>query len=149
PIRFTLGWATLSCAFPNVFILLSWWSFGNFLMVGKRLSELIYMGGERAGRYRFSMKYYTKKSLKIAILVSGFLFLFFFLMFCVQEKLHMTALSSVFAIPFMVNFYKKASKESVEEPENTLVKGSIFLSLIIFSLVLLVGVLLDRVIRPL
>ena len=149
PIRFTLGWATLSSAFPNVFILLSWWSFGNFLMVGKRLSELIYMGGERAGRYRFSMKYYTKKSLKIAILISGFLFLFFFLMFCVQEKLPMTALSSVFAIPFMVNFYKKASKESVEEPENTLVKGSIFLSLIIFSLVLLVGVLLDRVIKPL
>lgn len=147
PIRFTLGWAALTSTFPDVFLLLSWWSFGNFLMVGKRLSELIYLGSETAGRYRRSMKFYSKESLSAFILVSGVLFLAFFLLFTYFDRLPATAVASLISIIFMVNFYRKASRESVEEPENTLVKGSLFLSLLIFSVLLVLGIYVDRVIR--
>lgn len=146
PIRFTLGWTALTSTFPNVFLLLSWWSFGNFLMVGKRLSELIYLGSETAGRYRRSMKFYTRRSLSIFILVSGVLFLAFFLLFTYFDKLPATALASLISIIFMVNFYRKASRESVEEPENALVKGSLFFSLLLFSALLILGIYIDRVI---
>jgi len=147
PIRFIIGWTALSSTFPNVFLLLSWWSFGNFLMVGKRLSELIYLGRETAGQYRRSMKFYTRKSLSIFIFVSGALFLIFFLLFAYFEKLPVTGIASLVSVIFMVNFYRKASKESVEEPENALVKGSLFFSLLIFSVLLILGIYIDRVIR--
>jgi len=147
PIRFLIGWAAISLSFPNVFILLSWWSFGNFLMVGKRLSELIYLGANRAGKYRRSMKIYTSSSLKVFILISGVLFIIFFLIFCFMEFLPITGLASLFSIPFMLNFYKRASMESVEEPENALVKGSLFLSLVIFSVLLILGIFLDNLLK--
>ncbi len=147
PIRFLVGWAAISPSFPNVFILLSWWSFGNFLMVGKRLSELIYLGANRAGKYRKSMKTYTSSSLKTFILISGILFIIFFLIFCFMESLPITGLAFLFSIPFLLNFYKKASMESVEEPENALVKGSLLFSLVIFSALLIFGIFLDNFLK--
>ena len=145
PIRFLIGWYALGSSFPDPFLLLSWWMLGNFLMVGKRYSELLYLGKERARKYRRSFNFYTEKNLKVYLFLSAFLFLTSFLIFCWRQGLKFTAISSVFSLSFMFSFYKRAERESVEEPESVLMKSSLLFSASLFFFSLIVGIFLDNI----
>lgn len=145
PIRFLIGWYAVGSSFPDPYLLLSWWMLGNFLMVGKRYSELLYLGKERAEKYRRSFKFYSVKNLKLYLFLTAFMFLASFLIFCWRQGLKFTAVSSIFSLLFMFSFYKRAEKESVEEPEGVLMKSSLFLSASLFFLSLIVGIFLDNI----
>ncbi len=142
PIRLTLGWAFLEPSFPDPFLLLSWWAFGNFLMAGKRLSEKLYLG-ESAEKYRRSLRFYSLKSLKAMMLSSALAFFLFLLVFCLRNHLNFTLAASLFSLPFMVKFYRDSSLKAMDEPEQALVKGSLLASFALFAFILLLGLLLD------
>ncbi|MFC2166100.1 UbiA family prenyltransferase, partial [Acidobacteriota bacterium] len=75
PIRFLIGWFAFSlpAIWPPLSLLLCWWAFGNFLMIAKRLSEFRFLK-DKAGRYRNSLKKYTKKSLIFGMAFSAVIF---------------------------------------------------------------------------
>ncbi|MCX6555810.1 MAG: UbiA family prenyltransferase, partial [Candidatus Aminicenantes bacterium] len=56
PIRFLIGWYVLAGAFPPLSLLLAWWAFGNFLMVGKRVAEKKFLTNAESSAYRLSLK---------------------------------------------------------------------------------------------
>lgn len=66
PIRFLIGWCVFVNTFPNIFILILIWSSACFLMTRKRLSELMEFR-EKMINYRNTFRYYSKKSLSIAM----------------------------------------------------------------------------------
>jgi 4-hydroxybenzoate polyprenyltransferase len=66
PIRFLIGWSILTDKFPGILILLLVWFSAGFLMTKKRLGELIELK-QKSVRYRKVFKYYSKKSLEIAM----------------------------------------------------------------------------------
>ncbi len=145
PIRFLIGWYAVGQGFPDLLLLAAWWMLGNFLMVGKRLSELLSLGREQAERYRPSFKSYTEKNLKLYLAITASLFSLFFLAFCWFNRLFLTSLSLLFSLAFMYLFYRKARAENVEEPEGVLVKGSIVISALLFFFSLMAGVFLDNI----
>ncbi len=144
PIRFTIGWSFLSPSFPDPYLLLSWWAFGNFLMAGKRLSEKLYLK-EAAEKYRRSLRFYTLKSLKIMMILSALFFFLFIWIFCWRQKLPFTASASLFSLPFFFKYYHSSSQEAMDEPERAIVKGSLLLSFGIFSVILILGIYADLV----
>ena len=123
PIRFLIGWYAFAALAdrPPVSLLLSWWSFGNFLMVAKRLSEFRYLK-DKAGDYRSSHKKYSRNSLLFGMIASGAICLLAFLY--LGYRFH---LSSFYVIaPFLLFFFaiiqRKTLKtdEVMEEPEKLL-----------------------------
>jgi decaprenyl-phosphate phosphoribosyltransferase len=63
PIRLALGWhAVTTEAGPPGFLLVAVWSFGAFLMTGKRLAELRLLG-DVAARYRPTFRAYSQRGL--------------------------------------------------------------------------------------
>src|SRR5262245_22314351 len=58
PIRIAIGWRTVSGSPTPALLLLMVWSFGAFLMTGKRLAELRLLGA-RATRYRPTFHAYS------------------------------------------------------------------------------------------
>ncbi|MCX6559667.1 MAG: UbiA family prenyltransferase [Candidatus Aminicenantes bacterium] len=123
PIRFLIGWYAMAphAPFPPAAVLLSWWAFGNFLMVAKRLSEFRFLK-EKAGDYRTSQKKYTRTKLLSGMILSAVVCLAAFVFFGAR-----TSLPSFFAIaPFLVVFFllifRKTLREAevMEEPEKLL-----------------------------
>jgi 4-hydroxybenzoate polyprenyltransferase len=71
PIRLAIGWAAVAPAGPPPALLLAAvWSFGAFLMTGKRLAELRLLG-DLAARYRPTFRAYTVARLFLAELAYG------------------------------------------------------------------------------
>jgi 4-hydroxybenzoate polyprenyltransferase len=64
PIRFLVGWYSISDSFfSNFLFLVGYWGLGAFLMNNKRLSEILYLANKsEAFLYRPSFKYYTRKN---------------------------------------------------------------------------------------
>ena len=58
PIRLAIGWYAVTAAPPPVFLLVTVWAFGAFLMTGKRLAELRLLG-DLAARYRPTFRAYS------------------------------------------------------------------------------------------
>jgi len=58
PIRIAIGWHAVSATPPPVLLLVTVWSFGAFLMTGKRLAELRLLG-DLAARYRPTFRAYS------------------------------------------------------------------------------------------
>lgn len=123
PIRFLIGWYAFAALAdrPPVSLLLSWWSFGNFLMVAKRLSEFRYLK-DKAGDYRLSHKKYSTGSLLFGMIASGVLCLAAFVYLGARFRI-----VSFFGIaPFLAVFFglilRKTLKtdEVMEEPEKLL-----------------------------
>jgi decaprenyl-phosphate phosphoribosyltransferase len=65
PIRLTIGWYAVSATPPSALLLVTVWSFGAFLMTGKRLAELRLLG-DLAGRYRPTFHAYSVVGLLFA-----------------------------------------------------------------------------------
>jgi hypothetical protein len=70
PIRIALGWHAVSSVPPPVLLLVTVWSFGAFLMTGKRLAELRLLG-DLAARYRSTFRAYSLVGLLVVELAYG------------------------------------------------------------------------------
>jgi decaprenyl-phosphate phosphoribosyltransferase len=65
PIRLAIGWYAVAPAFPPALLLATVWTFGAFLMTGKRLAELRLLGN-LAARYRPTFRAYSVAGLFLA-----------------------------------------------------------------------------------
>ncbi len=121
PLRFLIGWYSIATAykpFPPIGLLLAWWSFGNFLMVAKRLSELRWLK-DKASLYRRSLLHYSPPSLLIGMILSMIVFFASYIWFCLERQFNRW----LFYIPlliiyFLLFFWKTLAEKAVmEEPE--------------------------------
>lgn len=123
PIRFLIGWFAFAHldAFPPWSLLISWWSFGNFLMVSKRLSEFRFLK-DKAGDYRRSHKRYTGNYLLFGLAASAVICLAAFLYLGYTRKLQTFYLIAPFLLFFFLLILRKTLREAevMEEPEKML-----------------------------
>jgi 4-hydroxybenzoate polyprenyltransferase len=139
PIRFLIGWHIVTTIFPPVSLLLAWWAFGNFLMVGKRVAEKKFLTEEESSGYRLSLKKYKLKHLVLFMHSNAFIFIAAFCWFALESKLN----SFLFAIPFilvyLIMFMKKSLQdiEGSEEPEK-LLKNPYFAFYTLFLVVIFI-----------
>ena len=122
PIRFLIGWHILASSIPPLSLLISWWAFGNFLMVGKRVAEKKFLTEEESSGYRLSLKKYSLKGLKVFMASNAVIFLATFCLFAVESKLNTFLFSTPFILIYLVMFMKKSVQDikGAEEPERLL-----------------------------
>lgn len=122
PIRFLIGWHIMTMAFPPVSLLLSWWAFGNFLMVGKRVAEKKFLTEEESSGYRMSLKKYSLTGLKVFMGVNAFIFMVTFCLFALESQLKSFLYSTPFILVYLIMFMRKSVQdiEGAEEPEKLL-----------------------------
>jgi 4-hydroxybenzoate polyprenyltransferase len=151
PIRFLIGWfAALPAAAapvrPPLSLLLSWWAFGNFLMVAKRYSEFRFLK-DKAGAYRQSHKAYSQASLGLGLLLSAAAFAATFVYFALRFKLQ----SFLFVLPFILLFFGLLygrmirGRDLMEEPEYLLKSAPVALSTLLLVLLFVLAFVLDEV----
>jgi len=120
PIRFLIGWYACAPAglFPPLSLLCSWWAFGNFLMVAKRLSEFRLLK-EKAQDYRISHKVYSTGSLLAGMTASAAAFFLTYFYFAVRHNLRPFLYLSPFLLIFFILLFRNTLKEKevMEEPE--------------------------------
>jgi decaprenyl-phosphate phosphoribosyltransferase len=139
PIRFLIGWYVLAAQFPPLSLLLAWWAFGNFLMVGKRVAEKKFLTAEESSAYRMSLSRYSITGLVIFMNANALLFLALFIIFSLQLSLK----TFLFALPFIVFYliffiYKSIQdRDAAEEPEK-LLKNPYFAVYTFFLLVIFI-----------
>jgi 4-hydroxybenzoate polyprenyltransferase len=122
PIRFLIGWHIMTTTFPPVSLLVSWWAFGNFLMVGKRVAEKKFLTEEESAGYRLSLKRYSLQGLKIFMVINAVIFMATFCLFAVESQLKSFLFSAPFILVYLIMFMKKSLQdiEGAEEPEKLL-----------------------------
>jgi decaprenyl-phosphate phosphoribosyltransferase len=141
PIRFFIGWFAFAPAslFPPISLLVSWWAFGNLLMVAKRLTEFHFLK-DKAGIYRSSHKAYSRTSLLTGMAVSAFIFLAAYVWFAVVFRLQTFFYHSLALVFLIAVIFRKTlrEEEAMEEPEKLLgtKTGAVLmvLLLVLFSL---------------
>jgi decaprenyl-phosphate phosphoribosyltransferase len=123
PIRFLIGWYTFAPRnfFPPLSLLVAWWSFGNFLMTAKRLSEFRLLG-EKAADYRLSHRRYSRNLLLFGMAASAAVFLTSFLAFILSLHLYRLLILFPLLLVYLFLFFRKTLKERevMEEPESLL-----------------------------
>lgn len=122
PIRFLIGWYVIEAVFPPVSLLLCWWAFGNFLMVGKRVAEKKFLSEEESAGYRLSLKKYTIPGLVRFMGFNALLFLAMFSLFAFRYRLKILLYSLPLIVFYLVIFMVKAvqDRDTAEEPERLL-----------------------------
>jgi len=82
PIRIALGWYAVTTACPPpLMLLLSCWALAASVMAGKRLAEYRFIGSRlRAAAYRSSFRWYTERSLLVAMIGYAVLCAVFFVL---------------------------------------------------------------------
>lgn len=139
PIRFLIGWHIMASVFPPVSLLIAWWAFGNFLMVGKRVAEKKFLSQEESAGYRLSLKKYSLRNLIVFMVANAVIFIAAYAFFAVESGLN----SFLFAIPFilvyLIMFMKKSVQdiEGAEEPEK-LLKNPYFAVYTLFLVVIFI-----------
>ena len=146
PIRFLIGWFTFASAHYSLplSLLLCWWSFGNFLMVAKRLSEFRYLT-DKAGDYRLSLKRYSQRSLLFGMGISAGVFFITYFIFALRFDLPSFLFLSPFVFLYFFLFLKKTlqEKEVMEEPELLLRQPIFALYTLILAAAFFIAFLLD------
>jgi decaprenyl-phosphate phosphoribosyltransferase len=148
PIRFLIGWYAFAPShdFPPPTLLLCWWSFGNFLMVAKRLSEFRFLG-EKAADYRSSHKRYTRGSLLAGMIGSAAICLAAFLYFAAVFKLQTFFAIAPFILIFFLLVFQKTLREAevMEEPEKLLISPKFALYTIFLLLLFILSFFKDSI----
>jgi len=139
PIRFLIGWYVLTAQFPPLSLLLAWWAFGNFLMVGKRVAEKKFLTAEESSAYRLSLNRYSVHGLVAFMTVNGLLFLAMFILFAVRLSLKTFLYALPFIMFYLIFFMVKSiqDRDAAEEPEK-LLKNPYFAIYTIFLLVIFI-----------
>jgi 4-hydroxybenzoate polyprenyltransferase len=123
PIRFLIGWYAFAPRhfFPPVSLLLAWWSFGNFLMTAKRLSEFRLLR-DKAADYRLSHKKYSRSLLLFGMIASATVFLGSFVVFVLSLRLYRLLIIVPLLWLYLFLFFRKTldEREVMEEPESLL-----------------------------
>ncbi len=150
PIRFLIGWFAFAPPglFPPWMLLFCWWSFGNFLMVAKRLSEFRLLR-DKAGDYRRSLNRYTKTSLLFGLAISAAVFFVTYFLFAVEVKLQSFLYLSPLVIVYFFIFFRKTlrEKEVMEEPEQLLMHPAFAAYTLVMTVAYFIAFLLDSVYR--
>lgn len=120
PIRFVLGWATVTTlVFPPVSVLIAYWMGGAFLMTVKRLAEYRMIANpDQAARYRRSFKNYTEELLLSSSFFYAIFSSFFLAIFLFKYKIEFILCFPLFALLFA--WYLKISlrpKSTALNPE--------------------------------
>jgi 4-hydroxybenzoate polyprenyltransferase len=141
PIRFFIGWYAFAPehVFPPTALLAAWWSFGNFLMTAKRLSEFRLLK-DKAADYRLSHKRYSRTALLAGMISSAAVFLLSFIYFAVHWRLRWFLYISPLLLVYLYLFFHKTleEREIMEEPESLLSNPRIaILTIALFSLLVL------------
>jgi len=150
PIRFLIGWYAFAALAdrPPVSLLLSWWSFGNFLMIAKRLSEFRYLK-DKAGDYRSSHKKYSRGSLLFGMVASAAICLFAFLY--LGYRFHLVSFYAIapFLLVFFVLILRKTLKtdEVMEEPEKLLASPKYALYALFLVALFVLAYVFDPIVR--
>lgn len=139
PIRFLIGWHIVTIDFPPVSLLLAWWAFGNFLMVGKRVAEKKFLTEEESAGYRLSLKKYKLNGLITFMHTNAFVFVAAFCWFALETKLKSFLFSVPFIVVYLIMFMKKSLQdiEGSEEPEK-LLKNPYFAFYTLFLVVIFI-----------
>jgi 4-hydroxybenzoate polyprenyltransferase len=150
PVRFLIGWFAFASPgiFPPWTLLLCWWSFGNFLMVAKRLSEFRLLR-DKAGNYRRSLNRYTKTSLLSGMAISAIAFFVTYFLFAVEVKLQSFLYLAPLVIVYFFIFFRKTLKEKevMEEPEQLLMHPAFAAYTLMMTVAYFIAFLLDSVYR--
>jgi len=122
PIRFLIGWHTVTSVLPPLSLLVAWWAFGNFLMVGKRVAEKKFLTEEESSGYRLSLKKYNLKALIVFMNTNALIFIVAFCWFALESQLNSFLFSIPFILVYLYMFIKKSVQdiEGAEEPEKLL-----------------------------
>lgn len=139
PIRFLIGWHIAATGFPPFSLLLAWWAFGNFLMVGKRVAEKKFLTEKESAGYRLSLKKYKLKDLIFFMHTNAFVFVALFCWFALESKLNSFLFSIPFIVVYLIMFIKKSLQdiEGAEEPEK-LLKNPYFAFYTLFLVVIFI-----------
>lgn len=139
PIRFLIGWHIISPVFPPATLLISWWAFGNFLMVGKRVAEKKFLSREESAGYRLSLKKYSLENLVVFMAANAVVFMVAYALFAVTAGLNTFLFALPFILVYLVMFMKKSVQdiEGAEEPEK-LLKNPYFAVYTLFLVVIFV-----------
>jgi 4-hydroxybenzoate polyprenyltransferase len=139
PIRFLIGWHIMSPVFPPAALLISWWAFGNFLMVGKRVAEKKFLSREESAGYRLSLKKYSLENLVVFMAANAVIFMVAFALFAMTAGLKTFLFALPFILVYLVMFMKKSVQdiEGAEEPEK-LLKNPYFAVYTLFLVVIFV-----------
>ncbi len=141
PIRLFIGWFAFapSSLFPPLSLVVSWWAFGNLLMVAKRLSEFRSLK-EKAEKYRVSHKSYTRTSLLLGMVLSAVIFFIFYFFLAAAFRLQSFYYISLPLLLLVAIVFRKTLREEevMEEPEKLFGTGAVpavvVLLLILFGL---------------
>lgn len=122
PVRFLIGWFVVTNFFPPSSLLISWWAFGNFLMVGKRVAEKKFLTPEESSGYRLSLKRISGKALIYFMILSAIVFLITFSIFAFDSEMYTLLYSIPFILIYLGMFMKKSvqDRDGAEEPEKLL-----------------------------
>lgn len=122
PIRFLIGWFIVTNLFPPSSLLISWWAFGNFLMVGKRVAEKKFLTSEESAGYRLSLKRISRKALVYFMILNAIIFLLTFSIFAFDSEMFTLLYSIPFILIYLGMFMKKSvqDRDGAEEPEKLL-----------------------------
>lgn len=145
PIRFLIGWYILSDSFPHPSLLLSWWAFGNFLMVGKRVAEKKFLTPEQSEAYRLSLKRYSLNGLIAFMVFNSLAFLSTFVWFALEYRRYVLIYVLPCILFYLIFFIHKSirDRDAAEEPE-TLLKNPYFALYTLFLLILLISAFLPK-----
>jgi decaprenyl-phosphate phosphoribosyltransferase len=134
PIRFLIGWFAFAPASgpPPLSLLVSWWAFGNYLMIAKRFTEFRFLK-DKAGDYRSSHKKYSERSLLAGMAASAVVSLAAFLLCAATYKLQMFVLIAPVIVVLFYFIYRRTLDESgvMEEAEQMLASPLFALSTLI------------------
>jgi decaprenyl-phosphate phosphoribosyltransferase len=148
PIRFAIGWYAFAPigVFPPASLLLSWWAFGNFLMVAKRLSEHRFLK-DKAGDYRTSHKRYTERSLLFGLAAGAAICLASFLYLALTWKLETFLAIAPFLAVLLGLILRKTLRESevMEETEKVLASPKFALFTVFLLLLFVLSYFIDTV----
>jgi 4-hydroxybenzoate polyprenyltransferase len=140
PIRFLIGWYVASVSAAPVWLLIAWWLFGNFLMIGKRVAEKKFLSQAESQGYRKSLTRIGVPALVAFMVFNGLGFLAAFSLFLHQSGLSIMLWSLPLVLVYLAMFFRKSLQDpdGAEEPER-LLKNPVFafytLFLIIFFIV--------------
>lgn len=148
PIRFFIGWFVFAPAglFPPISLLVSWWAFGNLLMVAKRLAEFHFLK-DKAGIYRSSHKAYGRTSLLLGMAASAVIFFAAYVWFALAFRLQTFLYYSLPLLVLVSIIFRKTlrEEEALEEPEKLLGTKTVAAIMIFLLVLFCLSFFLDKV----